>query len=630
MRYWKNFFNLLLIFVLLTGIAKSQDNASCFTCHSDSSLTKRTSTGKELSLFVNQKNYENSVHGSFECVSCHQDIKEIPHPEKLQKVDCASCHPDAGEKYRQGVHGIALAKGNRNSPNCASCHTAHSILPASNPKSATAHKNIPDLCGKCHGDLKFVEEQTGIISARPFFNYKESVHGKALQKGDQKAAVCSDCHQSHDIKPPSDPSSTIFKSNVPFTCAQCHQAISEEYLVSIHGQALKAGLSKSPVCTDCHGIHTIKAKIDPKSSIATQALARTTCIQCHESEGLSNEYGVAGKRISTYLDSYHGLAMRFGSKVVANCASCHGIHNIFPSTDPRSLVNPSNLANTCGKCHPGASENFARGKIHVLIAQAQDVGTKVVKWVTILYIFLIIIVIGGMLVHNFLDWIRSVWGTWRKKEPEVYLKLTGFQRIQHAVLFTSFFALALTGFALKYPESFHLLFGSDENLRRILHRIFAVIFIADSLVHIGFVLFSAVGKNFILSLFPQKRDLKQLLWNLKFYFGLVKTKAPEYPYGYVEKAEYWALVWGGVIMSVTGIMLWYKNIFLGFLPKWSMDVVTVIHFYEAILATSAIFIWHFYAVIFKPGIYPMNWAWLTGKAKKEEFEIEPETKAKKD
>ena len=81
-------------------------------------------------------------------------------------------------------------------------------------------------------------------------------------------------------------------------------------------------------------------------------------------------------------------------------------------------------------------------------------------------------------------------------------------------------------------------------------------------------------------------------------------------------------------MTVTGFMLWYKDLFLSFLPKWSIDVVTVIHFYEAILATSAIFIWHFYAVIFKPGVYPMNWAWLTGKVKKEDVEIANEPKSK--
>lgn len=604
------------------------ENADCFTCHGDRSLTKNTPAGQAVSLFVDQKKYERSVHGVFACVTCHHDIKEIPHPEKLAKVDCSSCHTETVEKYKQGVHGMALTKGNRGSPDCGGCHTAHAVLPASDPKSPTARKNIPDLCGKCHGDLKFVEEQTGIISARPFFNYKESVHGKALQKGDEQAAVCSDCHKSHDIRPPNDPGSTIFKANVPQTCGRCHAAVAAEYVASIHGQALLAGISKSPVCTDCHGIHTIKARIDPKSPVAAQALARTTCIQCHESEGLSREYGIPAKRISTYLDSYHGLASRFGSTVVANCASCHGIHNIFPSSDKRSLVHPDNLAKTCGKCHPGASENFARGKIHVGVAQAQDVGTRVVKWVTIIYIFLIVAVVGGMVLHNVLDWSRLVWGSWRKEVPGLLVKFTAFQRAQHIVLFISFFSLALTGFALKYPENFHWLFGSDENLRRVLHRIFAVIFIADSIVHLAHLLFSPAGKRLLAGLIPKKRDLAQLVGNLKFYFGLAKTKAPEYLYGYVEKAEYWALVWGGIIMAATGLVLWYKSLFLRFWPKWSIDVATTIHFYEAILATSAIFVWHFYAVIFKPGVYPMNWAWLTGRVSG--AEIEPEEAAKRE
>jgi len=73
---------------------------------------------------------------------------------------------------------------------------------------------------------------------------------------------------------------------------------------------------------------------------------------------LSDEFGVQGNRVSTYLDSYHGLASEGGSLVVANCASCHGVHNIFPSSDPRSTINKANLDVTCGKCHQGVTQKF--------------------------------------------------------------------------------------------------------------------------------------------------------------------------------------------------------------------------------------------------------------------------------
>ena len=118
----------------------------------------------------------------------------------------------------------------------------------------------------------------------------------------------------------------------------------------IHGQAITKGNSQAPVCTDFHGIHSIKSHLDPNSSVAAKNLARTTCARCHEGVRLSQEFGVEGGRSSTYLASYHGLASELGSTVVANCASCHGVHNILPSSDPRSTINRANLIKTCGQC----------------------------------------------------------------------------------------------------------------------------------------------------------------------------------------------------------------------------------------------------------------------------------------
>jgi hypothetical protein len=80
---------------------------------------------------------------------------------------------------------------------------------------------------------------------------------------------------------------------------------------------------------------------------------------------LTREFGIAEGRVSSYQDSYHGLASKLGSKVVANCASCHGVHKILPSSDPRSTINRAQLVATCGKCHPGAGTRFAIGTIHI-------------------------------------------------------------------------------------------------------------------------------------------------------------------------------------------------------------------------------------------------------------------------
>lgn len=91
---------------------------------------------------------------------------------------------------------------------------------------------------------------------------------------------------------------------------------------------------------------------------------------------------------------------------------------------------------------------------------------------------------------------------------------------------------------------------------------------------------------------------------------------------YAEKAEYWALVWGLIVMASTGIMLWAKVSFGNLLPRWWLDIATAIHFYEAVLATLAIVVWHFYQVFFDPDVYPMNWTWWDGKMSFEHYREE--------
>ena len=121
----------------------------------------------------------------------------------------------------------------------------------------------------------------------------------------------------------------------------------------------------APTCTDCHGIHSIKAHTDPNSPVAEQNVSRDICARCHEGVRLSQEFGVPGNRVTSYFDSYHGLAAEGGSVVAANCSSCHGVHNILPSSDPRSTINRANLDATCGKCHKGVTQKFTRTPVHL-------------------------------------------------------------------------------------------------------------------------------------------------------------------------------------------------------------------------------------------------------------------------
>ncbi|HSE97276.1 MAG TPA: cytochrome b/b6 domain-containing protein, partial [Blastocatellia bacterium] len=441
--------------------------------------------------------------------------------------------------------------------------------------------------------------------------------------GRAQAAVCTDCHNSHDIMTAADAASPIFKFNVPATCGKCHSGVQKEFADSIHGVALSRGNSQSPVCTDCHGIHAIKPHIDPNSSVAMQAIARTTCGKCHEGVRLSDEFGVAGKRVSSYLDSYHGLASQLGSNVVANCASCHGVHNILPSSDPRSTISKNRLVETCGQCHPGASENFALSKIH-LDSISEDRGSIISGWVRTIYLWLIFGTIGFMVTHNALAWHRKAKAA-RLAPDRTIIRLTLNQRVQHWLLLTSFTLLVITGFALAYPESWLArIQGSNEMIRSIVHRVAAVVMMAAGLYHVFYIVLSRDGKQGLRDLLPRRKDVVDLVQNLLYYLGRRADRPKMGRFGYAEKMEYWAVIWGTVIMGVTGLMLWFKIEVFGFLPRWIIDVAMAVHFYEAVLATLAIVVWHFYHVMFDPDVYPINWAFLDGRVSERLYKHEHE------
>ena len=598
-------------------------DSDCLTCHADASLTKEEN-GKTVSLHVDEKKLRGSIHGGmFACVDCHKDVTEAVHTNTPKKVLCADCHAEAQEAYSHSLH----AKPNKSSTspvaNCNDCHGgAHEILAAEDAKSPVSHGNIPGTCGRCHGQRFLMEKDGG--DAQSFYSYQESVHGVAIEKGSKKAAVCTDCHGAHQILPANDSKSPIYKFNVPQTCGKCHSAISDTFMKSIHGQGIAKGNGLAPVCTDCHGIHSIKAHIDPKSSVSEQNLARTTCARCHEGVRLSQEFGVAGGRVSSYLDSYHGLASEGGSAVVANCASCHGVHDILPSSDPHSMINPANLDTTCGKCHKGVTQKFTLNKVHADTGPSKDVAVVAVRWVRWIYLVLIFAVIGGMFLHNAIIW-RSKAMRRRSMQNPMMVRMTTNQRWQHLVLLTSFIVLVITGFALKFPNStLASLLGDSERLRSIIHRIAGVILIGAGIYHVFYLLVTREGRRLIWDIAPRPKDAFDVIHTMRYYLHLTTVKPKYGRFTYGEKAEYWALVWGTALMAVTGIMLWAKVWVGNLLARWWVDVATTVHYYEAILATLAIVVWHFYQVFFDPDVYPMNWAWWDGKMPVEHYRHEHE------
>ena len=556
-----------------------------------------------------------SKHGSLGCTDCHSSIKAIPHADKPAPVSCATCHEDQVKAYANSIHGRALKNGMADAATCKSCHgPTHKIVGGSEPGSMVNKKNLADTCGACHSNPDFLAKHK-IPFAKPVEAYRMSVHGREVAKGNAAAASCSDCHGSHDILPSMDPKAKVNRLNVAETCGICHNDVQTAYLDSVHGLAVTRGSKDSPTCTGCHGEHAILAPKDSNSLVNPGRVSTVTCGRCHGDERMNSRYGF-GDKVPAYQDSFHGLAVRGGQRTAANCASCHGIHNILPSADIRSTINPANLKQTCGQCHPGVSDKVTQGKIHVRTAGGVEHAS--VKWIRWAYYFLIPMTIGFMLFHNGLDWVAKL----RRHKPhhgtgEQLPRMNKMFRITHGMVMVSFILLVVTGFALKFPEAAWVRvmgFNGNGLIRGWTHRIAAVVMMAATLLHILHLARVKRDRVILRELLPGWQDAKDIANVIRYNLGLIDKRPTFGMFGYAEKMEYWAFMWGTVVMAVTGLLLWAQGWSLKHFPVWVMDAATAAHWYEAILATLSILVWHWYLVIFDPEVYPMDLAWLTGKA----------------
>ncbi|MBI4388295.1 MAG: cytochrome b/b6 domain-containing protein [Candidatus Omnitrophica bacterium] len=623
-------FQLILTFLLLFPFFSSNiraeekpqitqiQNEDCLACHDTA---------------ISAEHFQKSVHGSNLCISCHSDIKELPHPEQLTSVNCGSCHTIESEIYNSSDHGMAVKFG-APAAKCLDCHgDPHAVLDSRDPQSPVFRMNIAKTCATCHENQEQMEK-FNLLEKHPFKSFTETIHGKALiEKGLISSATCTDCHGSHDLHAPTNPNSKIYRKNVPTTCGKCHENVLRTYQRSVHGKAALSGKVEAPVCTDCHGEHTIKSHKDPTSSVYQTAVSIKTCAHCHEAEKIVSKYRLPPDRVKTYLESYHGLANRSGVTTVASCASCHGAHDILPSNDPSSSVNKRNLPKTCGRCHPNVTEQLAKGSIHLAPSFNRD---SLIFYITIVYLVLIFMTIGGMLVHNGLDFLRKLRAHYNRKKQDknAYPRFTKSERIQHLILTVTFITLAYTGFALKSPQSWWALpftvWNADYDWRGIVHKTTAIFFSALAIYHLLFLLFTKRGRKEYKALLLKKKDFGDLSAMVKYNVGTLAQKPKFSRYNYIEKFEYWALVWGSGIMIITGAMLTFENFVMRYFPKWAVDVATTVHFYEAVLATLAILVWHLYFTIFDPDHYPMNWSMTTGKSSEEERPDDELAKDKED
>ncbi len=591
------------------------DEDSCVDCHEESIY------GTDIEMDISK-----SSHEGFGCLDCHTDKDTDPHREdtdfQVGCQGCRECHEDASDQY-QG-HGISLIGDYEETPQCMDCHGDHNILPSEDRNSVAHPTNLPSTCGKCHENLDITTKYEILIN-HPVKIYEKSVHGQASMGGIYVAATCNDCHSTgetaHKIYSPGHPESTINHFNIPKTCGKCHKGVEKDYWDGIHGKLAARGETDTPVCTSCHGEHGILSPDDPRSPVSKSKVAEMTCSPCHDSARLNEKYGLPTARLRTFVDSYHGLKSKSGDTHVANCASCHGVHRILPSTDETSSIHPNNLKETCGECHPKISDRLAAAPIHGM--GDEGLRTPIAIIIEKIYILAIIVIIGFMILHWIIDLIRQIVNSMRKQQVR---RMRTHEVWQHTLIMVSFIVLAISGFALRFSDAWitELFFGWERGfaLRGVIHRFSAVVFIITVLWHTAFIMFMPRGRTFLKDMWPNLLDFMQFYERIMYNLGR-RDKTPQFKrFSYVEKAEYWALVWGTVVMIISGIFLWFDNYFSLFLPKGFLDVSLVIHYWEAWLATLAIGVWHLYSTLFNPHVYPMNTSWLTGKMPEDMYKRE--------
>jgi len=601
-------------------IALTISDRDCMKCHERKDVFKIVD-GDTLSMTVNKETVQNSVHGNIPCVKCHSDIDPRRHRpcEPCGRVDCSACHAEVSEEYFESGHGQAFMERIEGAPYCTTCHGSHDVKASSDETAAVYRANVPALCGGCHRENGNASKVAELSEQNAFTDYSTSVHGRGLvEKGLLPSAVCIDCHGSHLILKHTDKRSTVYDKNIPATCATCHRGIYKDYIKSVHFSS-EEEKEHLPNCADCHSSHTIEQV--EEDQFITEVTRQ--CGSCHKHLG------------ETYLETMHGKAYRLGDLKSAKCSDCHGAHLILGVNDPNSSVGFKNIVETCRKCHDDANQRFTGYLTH---ATHHDPVKYPILYYTYWAMTLLLVSVFCFFGIHTLLWLprsfahlRSRKKAAKEEETRYYVRcFTTSQRITHLFVIVSFMSLALTGMTLKFsgmPWALHIanLFGGIE-VARVVHRVAAVITFGYFFFHVSYLIWFrekrriswrelVFGKN---SLMFNKKDILDFFATMKWFFG--RGPRPEYGrWRYWEKFDYLAVFWGVVIIGSSGLMLWFPEFFTKFIPGWMINVATIVHSDEALLAVGFIFTIHFFNTHLRPEAFPLDPVIFTGVTPLEEY-----------
>ena len=592
----------------------------CLVCHEKPDIRKEVD-GEPVSMMVSKDEIDGSVHTNIACVKCHSDVDpRLERPcEPAGRAECANCHAKISEEFYSSGHGKAFVSGVNGAPHCTTCHGDHGVKPHRDEDSPVYRANVPTLCGECHREDGAAPKVADLSEIAALTDYSSSVHGRGLtEKGLLPSAVCIDCHSSHMVLKHTDARSTVFPRNVAATCAACHRGIYKQYTKSVHF-ATEADHRKLPNCTDCHSAHTIKhVENDPFIREVTDQ-----CGSCHT------------ELAKTYLETMHGKAYQLGYLASAKCSDCHGAHMILATNDPASSVGMRNIVGTCRQCHEDANMRFTGYLTH---ATHHDP----VKFPVLYYTYwamtgLLVGVFGFFGLHTLL-WLPRSFHAFRERraheaagKARYYIqRFTLPQRLTHVFVILSFMTLAVTGMMLKFSgmpwATFVAGLLGGVRVAGIIHRIAACVTFGYFLFHVIQLVRFKRRRRLSLrhlifgedSLMFNARDVRDFSGTLKWFFG--RGPRPEYGrWTYWEKFDYMAVFWGVAVIGLSGLMLWFPEEFTRVIPGWLINVATIIHSDEALLAVGFIFTIHFFNTHLRPEVFPMDTVIFTGLVPLDEY-----------
>ena len=401
-----------LLLLFSSGLLTAQDKSECLSCHEEKTLTG-TRGGKKVSLFVDQKKFESSIHGTLQCIDCHAALtgKEMPHEVPVAPVQCGACHDGEEKLQRESLHHKAVERGDKLAPTCATCHGNHEIVRAKDRNSPITPMKIPYLCGRCHQEGTKVSRDRNIPQHEILENFSESIHGEGLlRKGLIVAPSCISCHTPHFILPHTDARSSISRKNIASTCTQCHAEIESVHRKVIKGELWEKQANVLPACVDCHQPHKVRkvfynqgmADADcmrchqepqirasgdgrslfvDQSSVSHSMHKKIACSQCHSEvnasrrracETIKNKVDCASCHAEAgqqFQKSMHGILVEKKDPNGPTCKECHGTHAVGGRREPSSPIFPTNIPDLCAKCHQEGKKAAMRytGSEHEII-----------------------------------------------------------------------------------------------------------------------------------------------------------------------------------------------------------------------------------------------------------------------